>query len=297
MLRSLKVWLLRHYFNWKGDRTWRGQYTDAPFSTLQLPLAGRQLAARVYSSATGRDLPLVIYFHGGGWVLGGLDTHHPYCQNLRQQAGCTVVAVDYRLAPEHPCPAALDDCREASQWLAHHLESVGPNNGSIVLAGDSAGGHLAACTALALDADSRARLAGTLLIYPVVDHYSTPYASYVERARGQTLTSALMRWFWDTWLAGAGEEQAAAAGALPQRDRRLATLPPSLVITAERDPLRDEGLQFAEQLRAAGVAVTSEHYPNAEHGFACSEGPTPDFAHALALTAGWLRTLPRTVED
>lgn len=108
----------------------------------------------------------------------------------------------------------------------------------MVLAGDSAGGHLAACTALTLDPEARGLLAGTLLIYPVVDHYSTPYASYVER-----------------------------------------------------DPLRDEGVQFAEQLRAAGVAVTSEHYSNAEHGFACSQGPTPDFAHFLALTAGWLCTL------
>ena len=297
MLQSLKVWLLRRYFGWKGARSWRGRYTDAPFSTLQLPLRGRQLPARVYSSAAGRDLPLVIYFHGGGWVLGGLDTHHPYCQQLRGQAGCTVVAVDYRLAPEHPCPAALDDCREATAWLAQHLESTGPNNGSIVLAGDSAGGHLAACTALAVDPDTRSRLAGALLIYPVVDHYSTPYASYMERATGQTLTTALMRWFWDTWLAGGGAEQAAAAAALPVRDPGLAAMPRSLVLTAEQDPLRDEGLQFANQLRAAGVTVTSEHYSNAEHGFACSEGPTPDFAHALALTAGWLRALPRTVED
>ncbi len=135
------------------------------------------------------------------------------------------------------------------------------------------------------------RWSGTLLIYPVVDHYTTPYASYVERARGQTLTSALMRWFWDTWLVGQGADAAAAAGALPRHNTALAALPPSLVITAERDPLRDEGVQFAEQLRAAGVTVTSEHYSNAEHGFACSQGPTPDFAHFLALTAGWLRTL------
>jgi len=291
MLQSLKVWLLRCYYRWSGNRAWRGQFIDAPFSTLQLPLAGRQLEARVYSNEAGRDLPLVVYFHGGGWVLGGLDTHHPFCQQLRERAGCSVVALDYRLAPEHPCPAALDDCREVAQWLAQHLESCGPNNGSMVLAGDSAGGHLAACTALSLDPAARALLAGTLLIYPVVDHYSTPYASYVERAKGQALTSSLMRWFWDTWLAGQGAEAASAVAALPIRSSMLATLPPCLVVTAERDPLRDEGVKFAEQLRAAGVTVTSEHYSNAEHGFACSQGPTPDFAHFLALTAGWLRAL------
>lgn len=291
MLQSLKVWLLRHYYRWSGNRAWRGQFTDVPYSTLQLPLPGRSLAARVYSSPTGRNLPLVVYFHGGGWVIGDLGTHHAFCQQLRELGGCSVVAVDYRLAPEHPCPAALDDCREAVHWLARHLESTGPNNGSIVLAGDSAGGHLAACTALALETEARGRLAGALLIYPVVDHYSTPYASYTERAKGQTLTSSLMRWFWDTWLAGGGADAAAAAGALPMHSRTLASLPPCLVVTAERDPLRDEGLQFAEQLRTAGVTVTSEHYGNAEHGFACSLGPTPDFRHFMTLAQGWLRTL------
>lgn len=291
MLQSLKVWLLRRYYRWSGARAWRGRFTDAPFSTVQLPLAGRQLEARVYSSEAGQDLPLVVYFHGGGWVIGDLDTHHPFCQQLREQSGCSVVALNYRLAPEHPCPVALDDCRDAALWLARNLRSTGPNNGSMVLAGDSAGGHLAACTAITLNPEARALLSGALLIYPVVDHYSTPYASYVERARGQTLTSALMRWFWDTWLVGEGADTAAAAGALPMLSAALATLPPCLVVTAERDPLRDEGVQFAEQLRAAGVTVTSEHYSNAEHGFACSQGPTPDFAHFLALTAGWLRAL------
>jgi acetyl esterase len=291
MLQFLKVWLLRRYYRWSGARAWRGQFTDAPFSTLQLPLADRQLEARVYSSGAGQDLPVVIYFHGGGWVLGDLATHHPFCQQLRERSGCTVVAVNYRLAPEHPCPAALDDCREAAQWLAQNLQSAGPNNGGMVLAGDSAGGHLAVCTALALDPELRDRLRGTLLIYPVVDHYSAPYASYTERAQGQALTSALMRWFWDTWLAGQGVATAAAAGALPIQSADLAALPPTLVVTAERDPLRDEGVQFAERLRAAGVTVTSEHYSNAEHGFACSQGPTADFAHFLTLTAGWLRML------
>ncbi|MEQ8802322.1 MAG: alpha/beta hydrolase [Haliea sp.] len=291
MLQSLKVWLLRHYYRWSGARAWRGNFTDAPYSTLQLPLPGRSLAARLYSGPAGRDLPLVIYFHGGGWVIGDLESHHAFCQQLREQGGCTVVALDYRLAPEHPCPAALDDCREATRWLVQNLESSGPNNGSIVLAGDSAGGHLAVCTALTLDPEARARLVGALLIYPVVDHYSTPYASYVERAQGQTLTSSLMRWFWDTWLAGEGAQAATAAGAVPMHSKGLATLPPCLLVTAERDPLRDEGVQFAAQLRAAGITVSSEHYGNAEHGFACSQGPTPDCKHFMTLARGWLRTL------
>jgi len=291
VLQTVKARLLRYYYRWVGGRVWAGHFTNAPYSALQLALPGRQLAARVYSSSEGKDLPLIVYFHGGGWVVGNLESHHPFCQQLRAQAGCTVVAVDYRLAPEYPFPAALDDCRDAAAWVAAHLEDIGPNNGQIVLGGDSAGGHLAACAALALDADTRARLAGALLIYPVVDHYTAPYASYTERATGQMLTSALMHWFWDTWLAGQDPQVAAEAGVFPIRSQALATLPPCLVVTAERDPLRDEGLQFAQRLSEAGVSVTSEHYSNAEHGFACSQGPTADFKHFMTLATGWLRTL------
>ena len=177
MLQTFRVWATRAYYRRANARAWRGQFTDAPFSTLQLPGPGGQLQTRVYSSKQGRDKPLIIYFHGGGWVIGDLATHHPFCQ-------------------------------------AGHVESIGPTNGNFVLAGDSAGGHLAACTALAVDAALRSRLAGALLIYPVVDHYSHPYPSYTERARGQTLTSAVMRWFWDTWLEGRGADAAGAAGAV-----------------------------------------------------------------------------------
>lgn len=293
MFQAVKVWLLRRYYRFSSERAWRGQFSDAPYSTLQLPVSGAAVSARVYSSQQGAGLPLVVYFHGGGWVIGDLDTHHAFCQQLRRYSGCTVVAVNYRLAPEHPCPAAMVDCRAATEWLAGHLESPGPNNGTIVVAGDSAGAHLACCTALGAEPATRDRLAGALLLYPVADHYNAPYPSYTDRATGQALTSKLMRWFWDTWLAGQSVDTAAAAGAFPLRSAELAQLPATLLITAEYDPLRDEGLRLGERLRGAGVAVTSEHYPQAEHGFACSQGATTDFRHALGLISQWLGSLPR----
>ena len=292
MLQALRVWATRRYYQHANHRAWRGKFTDTPYSTLQLPLPNRPLQVRIYSSKRGANKPLIIYFHGGGWVIGDLTTHHPFCQQLREHTGCTVVAVDYRLAPEHPCPAAFNDCLEATEWLARHPESTGPANGCLVLAGDSAGGHLAACTALGVAQDVRAKLAGTLLLYPVADHYSQPHPSYLERARGQTLTSGLMRWFWDTWLAGQTAEDAEAAGMLPLRRTDLRALPPCLLITAERDPLRDEGRALAAALQAAGAPITHEHYGSAEHGFACSEGPGSDFQHFMALAVRWLDTLP-----
>tara|TARA_R100000005_G_scaffold96344_1_gene82565 strand:+ start:10604 stop:11503 length:900 start_codon:yes stop_codon:yes gene_type:complete len=288
MLQTLRVWATRAYYRRANAQAWRGKFTDAPCSTLQLPGPGGQLQTRVYSSKQGANKPLIIYFHGGGWVVGDLATHHPFCQQLREHTGCTVVAVDYRLAPEHPCPAALDDCLAATRWLARHVESIGPTNGDFVLAGDSAGGHLAACTALAVDAALRSRLAGALLIYPVVDHYSRPYPSYTERARGQTLTSALMRWFWDTWLEGKGADAADAVGAVIAGRPDLPSLPPCLLVTAERDPLRDEGRALGTALEHAGVDLTQHHYADAEHGFACSQGPNGDFQHFMALARQWL---------
>ncbi|WP_035528003.1 alpha/beta hydrolase [Haliea salexigens] len=291
MLQALRVWATRRYYRHTNAQAWHGKFTDTAYSTLQLPGPHGQLQARMYSSKVGASKPLIIYFHGGGWVIGDLISHHPFCQQLREHTGCTVVAVDYRLAPEHPCPAALQDCLAATHWLLHHAESLGPSDGSFVLAGDSAGGHLAACTALALAPEVRARLAGALLIYPVVDHYSHPYPSYIERARGQTLTSGIMRWFWDTWLAGQEAEDAAAAGALLAGREDLHTLPNCLLVTAERDPLRDEGRALGSALENAGVPLTMQHYPDAEHGFACSQGPGRDFEHFMALTREWLSTL------
>ena len=182
---------------------------------LQIPGPGGPLHARMYRGNSSADKPLIVYFHGGGWVIGDLLSHHPFCQTLSQKSGCTVISVDYRLAPEHPFPAAPDDCLAATRWVADHIGDFGPSNGRLVLAGDSAGANLATCTCLELDPGTRALVAGEIVKYPVVDHYSSLHPSYIERGSGQLLTSKVMRWFWDTYLAGLAADSVAARRAMP----------------------------------------------------------------------------------
>lgn len=290
-MQTLKVFVLRWYYRLANYLGWRRSAPQGGATTLEIPVEGGPLAARIYAGTHGASQPLILYFHGGGWVIGDLQTHHYFCANLAAASGCTVVAVDYRLAPEHRFPTAHDDCLAAAQWLVLNREQAGPSNGSIVLAGDSAGGNLAVCTALDLGPDAGAAIAGVLSIYPVSDHYRSDFASYTERAKGQALTRDLMAWFWDTYLGDTSPDNPALLRALPLRNDRLASLPPLLLVTAERDPLRDEGIALAERCREAGVSVDYRHYPDAEHGFACSEGETENFRNFLAQVRAWLAGL------
>ena len=288
MLQTLKVALMRFYYRFENWRAWRTSNVDGAAKAMQLRTAQGLINARLYPGERAAERPLVLYFHGGGWVIGDLRTHHPYCLRLASQSGCTVIAVDYRRAPAQPFPAAQDDCLAAARAVVEQRGDFGPSNGSLVLAGDSAGGHLSICTALQADRTLREALGGLLLSYPVLDHYSQPYDSYVSCARGQALTSDLMRWFWDCYLGAVDPQSDEAQRAFPIRSEQLAGLPPTLICTAGRDPLRDEGQALAQRLREAGVALRSEHYPDSEHGFACSMGPTRDFRAWLDCCAEWL---------
>jgi acetyl esterase len=232
----------------------------------------------------------LIYFHGGGWVLGDLRTHDPFCRQLARATDAAVLAVDYRLAPEHPFPAAALDCLDAANWVAGHLAELGLPAMPLFVGGDSAGGNLAAIVARQADADCTSRLRGQLLIYPVTRHYLPHTASYIENATGYGLTRALMEWFWDTYL---GTADAASVADLPRLAAPLdANLPesvaPALVITAGLDPLRDEGADYAEKLRQAGTACQHELFETAMHGFVCSEGPTRDHRQAMILINQWM---------
>ncbi len=222
------------------------------------------IPVRIYTPQGSGPFPVLVYFHGGGWVIGNLETHDPVCRKLTRAAGCTVVSVDYRLAPEHKFPAGPEDCYAATRWVAENAASLGADPARIAVGGDSAGGNLAAVVALMARDRGGPPLAYQLLIYPVTDHaFDNP--SYRENADGYLLTRDAMIWFWNHYLSH--EEEGKNPYASPLKARDLRGLPPALVITAEFDPLRDEGEAYAERLREAGVPVTCSRYHGMIHGF------------------------------
>jgi acetyl esterase len=229
-----------------------------------IPGPAGAIPVRIYTPASNATGAGLVYYHGGGFVIGGLDTHDPTCRALANASGATIVSVDYRLAPEHKYPAAADDCYAALLWTAEHGAEIGVDPKRLAVAGDSAGGNLAAVTALLARERRGPALRYQLLIYPVTDHrFDT--ASYRDNGEGYFLSAAQMKWFWDHYLERPeqGDEHAAS----PLRAKDLAGLPPALVITAEYDPLRDEGEAYAARLREAGVEADLIRYPGQIHGF------------------------------
>ncbi len=215
-----------------------------------LPGAAGPLAYRLYRPATPGPHPMMAYFHGGGWVLGSLDSDDPLCRDLCVRSDAVIVSVDYRHAPEDRFPAAADDAFAAVQWIAAHAEALGAIPGRLVVAGWSAGANIAAVASqMARDAGGP-DIAGQVLLTPVVDA-AMDRPSYAENAEGYVLTAALMRWFWDLYTDPAERDDPKAS---PLRGT-LTGLPPALVVTAEFDPLRDEGIAFADALADAGVPV------------------------------------------
>jgi acetyl esterase len=210
---------------------------------------------RIYRPAAG-ELPGLVFFHGGGWVICSLDSHDRLCRTLAARSGCAVISVGYRLAPEHPYPAAAKDCWTATAWAAERFAPL-------AVAGDSAGGQLAAVVALRAR-DRGLPLALQVLVYPITDHgFDTP--SYLEHAEGRGLTRETMRWFWAQYLPD--ESRAGERDASPLREPDLAGVAPALVLTAEYDPLRDEGEAYARRLEEAGVPTALRRYDGQIHGF------------------------------
>lgn len=225
---------------------------------------GGTVPVRVYVPKGTEPLPVFVYYHGGGWVLGDVDTHEALCTAIANAAGCIVVSVDYRLAPEHKFPAAVDDAYAAARWVAENAGSIGGDPERLAVGGDSAGGNLAAVVALMARDRGVFQPVLQVLIYPVTDHnFHTP--SYVENAEGYLLTREDMRWFWGHYLAH--DEDGDHPYASPLRAKSFSGLAPALVITAEYDPLRDEGEAYAARLRSAGVPVTLSRYDGMIHAF------------------------------
>jgi len=250
---------------------------------------GGDLRLRIYRPDGQGPFPLLAFFHGSGFVLCSLDTHDGMCRHLCAGAGCVVVSVDYRLAPEHKYPAGLDDCVFATRWIAEHSGELEGDVTRLAVCGDSAGGNIAAAAALVLRDLAGPRLIGQLLIYPVTDHYSVETPSYRENAEGYGLTRDTMVWFWDHYLTDASEADNPYVS--PLRAADLSRLPPALVVTAEYDPLRDEGEQYAEKLRAAGTPAVTQRWDGVNHGFFFWSGRVDKAGAAMAESCAWLRRI------
>jgi acetyl esterase len=229
----------------------------------RIPGPAGEIPVRIYTPEGEAPLPVVVFFHGGGWVIGSLDTHDGLCRALARAVPAIVVAVDYRLAPENPFPAGLDDSYAALGWVAENSASFGGDPARLAVAGDSAGGNLsAAVTLLSRDRGGPA-IAHQLLIYPATNLRGDT-VSMRENAEGYFLTRSLMAWFGSQYVT---HEQTALPHASPLLAPDLAGLPPATVITAEFDPLRDEGEAYAARLRESGVAVDGVRYDGMIHGF------------------------------
>ncbi|MDQ1598368.1 MAG: hypothetical protein QOI70_1792 [Microbacteriaceae bacterium] len=243
----------------------------AEVTNRNIPGPHGEIPIRIYrpnvaadSSDRADSLPCLVYFHGGGWVIGTVESTDAVCKAVANRAGCVVVSVEYRLSPEFKFPIPLNDCYAATQWVAANGKDIGVDSTRLAVGGDSAGGNLATAVALRARDEGGPALRMQLLVYPVTDHnFSTE--SYGVNGDGYLLTKDMMEWFWSHYLSKKSDGKNHLAS--PLRAKNLAGLPPALVITAEFDPLRDEGEAYATALTAAGVSVTHTRYPGQIHAF------------------------------
>jgi len=252
----------------EASRAWiAGAGEPEPVARVEdraIPGPAGVIPVRVYTPAGGGPFPVLVFFHGGGWVIGDLDTHDGTCRSLTNGAGCVTVAVDYRMGPEHKFPAAPEDCYAATRWTAEHAAELGGDPTRLAVGGDSAGGNLAAVVARVARERGGPPLAFQLLIYPATDlRMQSP--SIDENADGYFLTRDEMTWFRGHYLRDEADLTDPLASPLLAPDLR--GLPPALVVTAEFDPLRDEGEAYGRRLREAGVPTTISRYDGMVHGF------------------------------
>jgi acetyl esterase len=245
---------------------------------------GGPIPVRVYRPETEERPGAIAYFHGGGWVVGTLDTYDPLARALANAAGAVVASVDYRLAPENPFPAAVTDCWAAVNWLADHAVQLGADPERLAVGGDSAGGNLATVVARRARDAFVPNLCHQLMVYPALDPTASS-ASYRELAEGYLLNAADMRWYWHQYLGCADPELPDLAPAWAD----VGGLPPATIITAEYDPLRDEGEDYASRLEHAGVPVALHRFAGVTHGFFRWRAVTPAASDAMAVVGAALR--------
>ena len=241
---------------------------------------------RPAGSSAAQQLPVLVYYHGGGWTIGDLDTHDTLCRELSNLSGCAVVAVDYRMGPEHRFPAAVDDVLAATRWVRREAASLGVDATRLAVGGDSAGGNLAAVVAIAARDAGDLPIAFQLLIYPATDMRCV-HPSHVTNGQGYLLTRDTIRYFHDHYIIDETQDLDWRASPLLRED--LAGLPPALVLTAGYDPLRDEGLDYARALTEAGNRAVHVCFDRQIHGFITMGRLFDDASTALVLCAGELR--------
>jgi acetyl esterase len=263
---------------------------DADVTQREIDGPAGPLRVRVYRplEPSCGPRPLAVFMHGGGWVVGSLDSHDPLCRALCVRGGAVVVSVDYRLAPEHRFPAAPDDCEAAARWAIASARTLGADPDRVVVAGDSAGGNLAAVTALRLRDAGESSLAGQVLLYPVTDHCSAGSASYEAFGSGFGLERDTMHWFWEHYLGASVAAASVPPHAAPLRVVDLSGLPPALVVTAGHDVLRDEGEAYARRLDEAGVSTVLERHDGLHHGFASWYGLLDAADRSVERVATWI---------
>jgi acetyl esterase len=259
---------------------------------LAIPSPHGSIPARIYTPMRPRKTnglaPCLVFFHGGGWVIGDLDSHDVVCRKLADEGQLVVISVDYRLAPEHKFPAAVEDAITAARWIADNSRQLDIDASRLTVGGDSAGGNLAAVVAISARDGNGPDIAGQVLIYPAID-FALTHPSHREPETSLLLTHSVIRWFRDHYLAGAADIDDWRAS--PARAGTLIGLPPAYVLTAGADPLRDEGDEYAHRLKEAGVPVTYRTFPGQFHGF-FTMGKLLQQANVAAKEIGaWLKAL------
>lgn len=258
---------------------------------LVIPGPGGAIPARIYKPLKLREAnglsPCLVFFHGGGWVIGNLDSHDVVCRTLADEGQLIVISVDYRLSPEHRFPAAVEDAIASTKWIFSNAKSLNIDASQLFVGGDSAGGNLAAVVAINARTEGP-RLAGQVLIYPATD-FSMSHPSHSEPETSALLTHSVIRWFRDHYLNGA--DGIVDWRASPARVQNLSGLPSAFVLTAGADPLRDEGDEFAVRLGNAGVPVVYRTYPGQFHGFLTMGKLLPKAGEAMREIGSWLKAM------
>lgn len=276
----------RHYYRERRALTQPAPPALPVVRDLQADGPAGPIPVRLYRPSADRTLPVLVYYHGGGWVIGDLDSHDVLCRQLALAADCAVVAVDYRMGPEHRFPAAVDDCVAATRWVRDSAAALGVEASRLAVGGDSAGGNLAAVVALIARDAGDLPIAFQLLIYPATDQRRIA-PSHTTNAQGYLLTADAMRWYHDHYIDDPKHDLDWRASPLLAPD--LSRLPPALVLVAGYDPLRDEGVAYAQKLTEAGSRATLVSFERQIHGFVPMGRAIDEANEAVALCAQALR--------